>query len=539
MKGVYCISSKTGEGIKELRIAIDKIARNMKIKVSPSWIALRKLLKREGKEREYIMKDEYENLAIQCHIKEAELALTTTFLKDIGNLIHFDEPRSKLSELVVLKPNWLAGLMATFVTFYNQWQKKGILQREDIAHILKAYSEGLHDSLILLMEKFGILVRLPTKDDNYTHVLIPSLLPNYEPNEFYHSNVVSLDDIQKNGIWSSKYSPKYIEHSREYEFTFLPLGFFDRVLSGTFFLNINVEHLNYWRHGILLGLKDSDTPQCCLITYRHGINKKTKDPIYFLKIKSKMLFSEFSIGHSNILLNEMVGLVEHIISCYFSRLEDGMRRYIPCLHCLKQQSFQNPYKFTYEECVKNLTSNNPIIYCRGMKVPNRAVLISHLAPDITFRGMAIINQKELGNEEDWKFLGKGGFGIVSKAKMNNEDVAIKSLLSEHENAIENYSDFRKEVQIMSVLNHPNTVKLIGITVNPLRIIVEFVEGGDLHCLLRPDKDKPKIELSWEQKCRIAFDIASGMNYLQSFNPPIVHRDLRSPNVFVSIFTMNS
>jgi serine/threonine protein kinase len=34
--------------------------------------------------------------------------------------------------------------------------------------------------------------------------------------------------------------------------------------------------------------------------------------------------------------------------------------------------------------------------------------------------------------------------------------------------------------------------------------------------------------------RIAYDIAQGMQYLHNIKPPILHRDLRSPNIFVSI-----
>ncbi len=41
-------------------------------------------------------------------------------------------------------------------------------------------------------------------------------------------------------------------------------------------------------------------------------------------------------------------------------------------------------------------------------------------------------------------------------------------------------------------------------------------------------------IPFDLKMRMIFDVASGMNSLHSFNPPIVHRDLRSPNVFVRV-----
>ena len=43
---------------------------------------------------------------------------------------------------------------------------------------------------------------------------------------------------------------------------------------------------------------------------------------------------------------------------------------------------------------------------------------------------------------------------------------------------------------------------------------------------------PDNMISWGLRKRIAFDISSGMAYLHSRVPPIVHRDLRSPNIFL-------
>lgn len=43
---------------------------------------------------------------------------------------------------------------------------------------------------------------------------------------------------------------------------------------------------------------------------------------------------------------------------------------------------------------------------------------------------------------------------------------------------------------------------------------------------------PNLVLDEKRRMRFAVDIARGMNYLHSCVPPIVHRDLKSPNLLV-------
>lgn len=115
-------------------------------------------------------------------------------------------------------------------------------------------------------------------------------------------------------------------------------------------------------------------------------------------------------------------------------------------------------------------------------------------------------------------------------------VAVKTL---RKNATEQArADFLKEVKILSRLRDPNIVHVLGVCTRdePLTMIVEYMENGDLHQFLQhhlPDTFAPPIAnnvLSYGSLIFMATQIASGMKYLESLN--FVHRDLSTRNCLV-------
>ena len=77
---------------------------------------------------------------------------------------------------------------------------------------------------------------------------------------------------------------------------------------------------------------------------------------------------------------------------------------------------------------------------------------------------------------------------------------------------------------MESLRHPNIVMFLGASTKPpnLAIVLEFCTRGSLWSVLQ----NPEIPLSWDDRKRIALDAARGVNYLHSFQPPVLHRDLK-------------
>lgn len=164
-----------------------------------------------------------------------------------------------------------------------------------------------------------------------------------------------------------------------------------------------------------------------------------------------------------------------------------------------------------------------------------------------------------------------------------------------EDYYEKFEEFKRETFIMSSLNHQNLVKLYGITLSPkMTMVMEFIAGGDLRhkfhahdpqleserAILKKEEQqlthdndefmknlknfseiqkqekfkyfamkKQEIDhqwevltkaqqqidqerISWRLKYKVSLDVAMGMKHLHSIVPPVIHRDLRSPNVFV-------
>ena len=61
------------------------------------------------------------------------------------------------------------------------------------------------------------------------------------------------------------------------------------------------------------------------------------------------------------------------------------------------------------------------------------------------------------------------------------------------------------------------------------MVMEFCSEGSLDVVLYKRKDTPLSEVLMY---KIAADVASGLAYLHALIPPLIHRDMRSPNVFV-------
>ena len=109
------------------------------------------------------------------------------------------------------------------------------------------------------------------------------------------------------------------------------------------------------------------------------------------------------------------------------------------------------------------------------------------------------------------------------------EVAVKVLsLAFHEEAA-HVRSFKKEVDVLSRVNHPHIVKLMGASLAPpdVCIVEELMPNGSLHDALHKRRWKP----SYVEILTIVHDVAAALAYL---HPRIVHCDLKPQNVLLTL-----
>ena len=134
-------------------------------------------------------------------------------------------------------------------------------------------------------------------------------------------------------------------------------------------------------------------------------------------------------------------------------------------------------------------------------------------------------------------LGRGAYGRVFKAKYRGSVCAAKEVHSiliqltqmapEERRRLQD--SFQRECDYCSNLNHPNIVQFIGIYHPPQQLfpvmIMELMDES-----LTTYAEMPNI--SFKRRVSILYDVAEGLSYLHSRNPPVVHRDLSPNNVLL-------
>jgi serine/threonine protein kinase len=126
-------------------------------------------------------------------------------------------------------------------------------------------------------------------------------------------------------------------------------------------------------------------------------------------------------------------------------------------------------------------------------------------------------------------IAKASHGDVYRATLHDgRVVAVKRGADAGARMHEDADAFSNEVQILSKLFSRRLVNLLGCSYDgraSLLLVLEHMENGTLHATLQEP-------LSWSARIQLALDVAKAIRALHASSPPIIHRNIRTTNVFI-------
>jgi len=333
---VLHVSNKTSMGIDELKLAVAKHAAKLPFIGQPwptSWVEVERAL--AAMPEHHISATTYMDLCMAKGV-HAALAQGTLggYLHDLGKILYFrDDPI--LSNMVILKPNWITKAISFVLENEKTRDRSGILVHAELPAIWavdeqgQRYDPALYPLFLRLMERFDLCYQIDPQLSwkHATQSLIPQLLPFQPPS--------SLPTWNAEEMKAGKVHVELI-----YRLDFVPAG----IMSWFIVRTHRYTRKLHWREGVILSYQDH-WARVELFARRNELRLEAwgVEPRTFL-----------------VILKETVDLI-------LSRF-DGLQvsREVPCICHLQTASAQPcPKTYHYEEdLVERLNQGRETIECR-------------------------------------------------------------------------------------------------------------------------------------------------------------------------------
>ena len=202
------------------------------------------------------------------------------------------------------------------------------------------------------------------------------------------------------------------------------------------------------------------------------------------------------------------------------------------MRSLRRKSYRNP--------LAHSGARSDLVYKR---VACRNILqncLVDIMSDLFFRKYPDLRKFHLSDiRQTGKTIGHGSYGSIIEVEMPGALCAAKQIHDQFQNPdimsertmAELAAGFVRECQLMSTLRHPHIVLFLGVCFlsgSQMPAILMEKLLSSLHDLLDFDQYIP-ISL----KCSILHNVASGLLFLHSQSPPIIHRDLSAKNILLN------
>ena len=187
IRGFYRTSCETGDGIKELKAAIEKQIQGPAMRyvfdlLPKDYFTVKEKLETLAEQRNYIDIRDYYALCTQNGVTDnEEQDRLLRFLHDLGSVLSFTDPDSPLAvrETSVLNPHWVTQGVYKILNDEQLARAGGVLEADDLPRILKGKTHPVecHPFIVGMMHKFELCFTI--KEDRKW--LVTELLPKKEP----------------------------------------------------------------------------------------------------------------------------------------------------------------------------------------------------------------------------------------------------------------------------------------------------------------------------------------------------------------------
>lgn len=92
---------------------------------------------------------------------------------------------------------------------------------------------------------------------------------------------------------------------------------------------------------------------------------------------------------------------------------------------------------------------------------------------------------------------------------------------------------RREADILIDLSHPNIGKVYDIILDPIGIVMEWIEGEPLSSLINNEKNRINQDMSLSSIIKIGIQLTDALIYLHNHEHQIVHRDIKPNNIILN------
>lgn len=549
--GIYVVNAAGGEGIPQLCSDFEKfVFAKPAMHVPGSFLLMEKVLEEYDVYLDcpIISKKEIFRVGVTCDLRKSEIMECMQFLHNYGKILFFDRTEEE-SLLIILDANWLFRVMCSLYSS-NNIGKDGFALMSEMEASWNHFSPTVFPILLELMKKFSlafvcgdaveILVktRLPSQmsasirnkapvTDYSDRVLIPSLLSKTRPTALLMT-------------WWADMAQGMLQFERLFRFSLLPKGLFAHLVMKLCQTHINI--LALWRNGLLLRIEKVSA----MVFIEHSFfDKLDVDAINTSHTTSmdtgprlqgnEMLIQVRGDGAYSRDLFAAVLEILHLALAEFPSIEwERLVRFPEHVQRnadVRRQSVITPSQHTWIKLAELEK-----LYFEGEVDDFHGMRFEDLAPDICLANYTgnvfTINQILIGRE-----VGKGSYskvyeGSIVGATDPNAKYAIKvlkikrtALRWEIEAAI---FKTQREILIQSQMDHPNICKIVGICRRPWAIVMDYYEYGNLFDHLH-NYSQP---INFSYLLLAMQDVSEAISYMHSLKPPIIHRDIKTPNLLI-------